>query len=80
MWQQLSTIYATSYHWHRFDGASQEADSKSAEEYIDFTEPPPAHGKGRPMPQLLEGQIIVVQAAELMQVRKIIPDIATWMQ
>ena len=32
------------------------------------------------MPQSLEGQIIVVQAAELMQTRKIIPDLATWVQ
>ena len=49
-------------------------------EYIDFAELPPAKGKGRPMPQLLEGQIMVVQAAELMQARKIIPDLATWTQ
>jgi len=51
-----------------------------ANEYVDFAELPPAKGKGKPLPQSLEGQIIVVQAAELMQARKIIPDIATWMQ
>ena len=51
-----------------------------ANEYIDFAELPPAKGKGRPMPPSLEGQIIVVQAAELMQARKIIPDLATWTQ
>ena len=49
-------------------------------EYIDFAELPPAKGKGRHMPQSLEGQIIVVQAAQLMQTRKIIPDLATWTQ
>ena len=49
-------------------------------EYIDFAELPPAKGKGRPMPQSLEGQIIVVQAADLLQTRKIIPDFATWVQ
>ena len=38
-----------------------------ANEYVDFAELPPAKGKGRPMPQLLEGQVIVVQAADLLQ-------------
>ena len=51
-----------------------------ANEYIDFAELPPAKGKGRPVPQSLEGQIIVVQAADLMHTRKIIPDLATWCQ
>ena len=51
-----------------------------ANEYINFSKLPPAKGKGRPMPQSLEGQVIVVQAAELLQARKIIPDLATWMQ
>lgn len=46
----------------------------------DFAELPPAKGKGKPMPQSLEGQIIVVQAADLLQTRKIIPDFATWVQ
>ena len=51
-----------------------------ANEYIDLTELPPAKGKGRPVPQSLEGQVIVVQAAELVQSRKIVPDLATWTQ
>ena len=51
-----------------------------ANEYIDFTELPPAKGKDRPVPQSLEGQVIVVQAADLVQSRKIIPDLATWTQ
>ena len=51
-----------------------------ANEYIDFSELPPAKGKGRPMPQYLEGQVVVVQAAELLQTRKIILDLATWAQ
>jgi hypothetical protein len=46
----------------------------------DLAELHPAKGKGTPMPQLLEGQTIVVQAAALMQTRKIIPDLATWIQ
>lgn len=49
-------------------------------EYVDFNELPPAKGKGRSINQTLEGQIVVVQAAELMQARKTIPDLATWAQ
>jgi len=44
-----------------------------AREYIDFTELPPAKGKARPVPQAAEGQVVVVQAADLMQARKITP-------
>ena len=51
-----------------------------ANEYIDFTELPPAKGKARNVPQSLEGQVLVVQAADLMQVRKRIPDLAIWVQ
>lgn len=51
-----------------------------ANEYIDFAELPPARGKARPAPQVLEGQVIVVQAADLLQTRKIIPDLAIWIQ
>lgn len=51
-----------------------------ANEYVDFSELPPAKGKGRPVPQALEGQVIVVQAADLIHNRKIIPDLGTWCQ
>ena len=51
-----------------------------ANEYIDFAELPPARGKTRPASQALEGQVIVVQAADFLQTRKIIPDLATWVQ
>ena len=51
-----------------------------ANEYIDFTELPPAKGKARNVPQSLEGQVLVVQAADLMQAQKLIPDLATWVQ
>ncbi len=40
----------------------------------------PAKGKGRSLTQPTEGQIIVVQAADLVQNRKPIPDYATWSQ
>ena len=51
-----------------------------ANEYIDFTELPPARGKVRSMPTGLEGQVVLVQAADLAQPRKLIPDLATWVQ
>ena len=51
-----------------------------ANEYIDFSELPPAKGKSRPLASNLEGQILVVQAADLMQAKRIIPDLATWSQ
>lgn len=51
-----------------------------AGEYIDFDDLHPARGKTRPASQALEGQVIVVQAADLLQTRKIIPDLATWVQ
>ena len=51
-----------------------------AGEYVDFAELPPARGKARAVPQALEGQIVVVQAADLLQSRRVIPDLATWMQ
>lgn len=35
-------------------------------------------GEDRPIPQLLEGQVIVVQEADLVQTRKVIPDLAKW--
>ena len=49
-------------------------------EYVDFAELPPARGKARAVPQALEGQIVVVQAADLLQSRRVIPDLATWLQ
>ena len=55
-------------------------DKMVAGEYVDFAELPPAKGKARAVPQALEGQVLVVQAADLMQSRKIIPDLATWVQ
>ncbi len=56
------------------------AEKIRANKYIDFTELPPAKGKGKPVSHALEGQVIVVQAADLIQSRRIIPDLATWMQ
>ena len=51
-----------------------------AGEYVDFAELPPAKGKAKGAPSSLEGQILVIQAADLVESRKIIPDLATWVQ
>ena len=51
-----------------------------AGDYVDFSELPPAKGKSKGPPQALEGQVVIIQAAELMSSRKIIPDLATWSQ
>ena len=51
-----------------------------ANEYIDFSEFPPAKGKVRSLPSGLEGQVVLVQAADLSQYKKLIPDLSTWMQ
>jgi len=55
-------------------------DKALAGEYVDFAELPPARGKARSVPQSLEGQILIVQASDFMQSRKVIPDLATWVQ
>ena len=47
-------------------------------EYVDFMELPPAKGKSRPVPQSMEGQVI--EAADLMATKKIIPKLAVWSQ
>ena len=51
-----------------------------AGEHIDFTELPPARGKPRFILPALDGQVLVVQAVDLLQSRQVIPDLATWLQ
>ena len=48
--------------------------------YIDFLELPPAKGKVWPLHQSFKGQVILVQAEDLLQPRKLIPDLPTWVQ
>ena len=51
-----------------------------ANEYVEFADLIPAGGRSRvPTPQG-DGQIMVIQAADLMTTRKVIPDLATWLQ
>ena len=52
----------------------------TANEYIDFGELPPTKGKVQALPTGLEGQVVLVQAADLVQPKKLIPDLATWVQ
>ena len=40
----------------------------------------PARGKSCPPSHSLEGQVLVVQAEDLLQARKLILDLATWLQ
>ena len=49
-------------------------------QYIDFSELPPAKGRTRPLPSQEEGHVIVVRAEDLSGSRKMIPDLATWLQ
>ena len=51
-----------------------------AGDYVDFSDLPPTRGKAKSLPSSVEGHIIVVQAADLAQSRKLIPDLGTWSQ
>ena len=51
-----------------------------AGQYVDFTELPPAKGRVRALPSSEEGHIIVIRAENLAGCRKLIPDLATWLQ
>ena len=50
-----------------------------AGEFVDLTELPPAKGKIRPL-SAPEGSVLLVHAQDLMQQKKLIPDIPTWVQ
>jgi len=51
-----------------------------AGEDIDFGGLPPAKGRSRPPPQAGDGQVVVVQAMDLILTWKTISDLATWLQ
>ena len=51
--------------------------------YIKLGELPPAKGFSKPLSSLtqgMDGQVVLLQATDLAQSRKLIPDIATWVQ
>ena len=49
-------------------------------QYVDFAELPPARGRVRPLPNAEDGHIMVIRAEDLAGSRKLIPDLATWIQ
>ena len=51
-----------------------------AGQYVDFTELPPAKGRTRILPSSEEGHIVLIRAEDLAGCRKLIPDLATWLQ
>ena len=55
------------------------ADHIIAGHFVDFAELPPAKGRSKIRPSA-EGQVMLVQAAELYQSRRLISDLSTWCQ
>ena len=55
-------------------------DSMLAGEYIDLAELPPARGRGKSLAGSLEGKVVLLHAAEYFQAKRLIPDLATWVQ
>ena len=54
-----------------------------ADRYVDLGELPHAKGFSKPLTSLshcLEGQVVLIQAADLLHSKKVIPDYATWAQ
>ena len=51
-----------------------------AGDFVDLADLPPAKGRVKASAHAMEGQIVVVQAADLLENRKLIPDLATWVQ
>ena len=49
-----------------------------AGEFVDFEELPPSKAKIKRVSSSLEGQILIIQAADLLECPKIIPDLAMW--
>ena len=55
------------------------ADRILAGEFVDLAELPPAKGKVRPL-QSPEGGVLFISAHDLLQQKRLIPDLATWVQ
>ena len=52
-------------------------------QYVDFSELPPAKGRTRSLPNAEEGQdghIVIIRAEDLASAKKMIPDLAKWLQ
>ena len=55
-------------------------DSILAGHFVDFTELPPAKGRTKAFNSRLDGQIVILQAAEYLQAKRLIPDLGIWIQ
>jgi len=57
-------------------------DQIRSNQYVDFSDLPPAHGKVRIPYQSAsgDGHIVLIRAADLVDTRKVIPDLAVWLQ
>ena len=56
------------------------AESILAGECIDLVELPPAKCQGKNISGPLEGQVVLLDAADYFQAKRLIPDLATWLQ
>ena len=56
------------------------AESILAGECIDLAELPPAKGRGKNLSGTLEGQVVLLHAVDYFQAKRLIPDLATWLQ
>ena len=51
-----------------------------AGQYIDFTELPPAKARTKTLSNVLDGQIVFLQASDYPQAKRLIPDLGIWIQ
>ena len=56
------------------------AESILAGECIDLAELPPAKGRGKNLSGPLEGEVVLLHAADYFQAKQLILDLATWLQ
>ena len=47
---------------------------------IDVTELPPPSGRAKPLSASLEGKVVLLQAADYFQAKRLLPDLGTWVQ
>ena len=55
-------------------------DSIITGECIDLTELPPAKGRSKQFSGVLEGQVVLIHASDYFQAKRLLPDVATWIQ
>ena len=81
MWTNEAADVSYSHHRKTFATSSQKWVEKIQEgEFTDFNELPTEKGKVKGAPNSLDGQILVIQAADLTGHWKLISSFATWVQ